>query len=160
MANLFIKIISTFTGKGFDEGEKEAKQFKSELSNLKRELGLGMGLGVVLNEIKDFAVGSVLAAEQGQAVERAFVNLSGGAKQAAENMEAMQEATRGLISETKQQQIANQLLGMNIVKTADELEKTVEVSRRLGKEFRGIGNFASGSPAPDNYQFQVWEFWF
>ena len=139
MANLFIRILTSFSGQGFAEGEKGAKQFKGELDSLKRELGLGISLGIVVNEIKDFVVGSVMAAEQGEAVERAFTNLSGGVKQAAENMEAMQDATRGLISETQQQQIANQLLGMNLVTTAGELEKTVEVSRRLGKEFRGIG---------------------
>ncbi|MCK5062285.1 hypothetical protein KAR28_07105, partial [Candidatus Parcubacteria bacterium] len=51
----------------------------------------------------------------------------------------MGRATRGLISETEQMQIANQLLGMNIVQTDEQLEQVVGVSRRLGKEFRGLG---------------------
>ena len=85
-----------------------------------------------------YAKEAAFAASESEAVERTFINLSGGAEKAAQNMAALRRATKNLASETAQQQIANQLLGMSIVSTADEMEKVVGISRRLGKEFRGL----------------------
>jgi hypothetical protein len=93
----------------------------------------------------------VKLSDQARVTERAFTGLSGGTVQATANLAAMQEATRGLISEQQQQAIANQLLGMQIVKTDEDLERVVSVSRRLGKEFRGIG----AAEAADNFALLI-----
>lgn len=78
-------------------------------------------------------------ADQARATEQAFVNLSGSVEKARANQEAMERATRDLISEQEQQEIANQLLGMQLVDNAGQLETLVGGARRLGKEFRGLG---------------------
>lgn len=84
-------------------------------------------------------------ADQAKKTEQAFVNLSGSVEKAAENQAAMERATRGLISEQEQQQIANQLLGMQLVDNADQLETLVGGARRLGKEFKGMNAEESAS---------------
>lgn len=75
---------------------------------------------------------------QAKTTRQTFLNLSGGAAAAAENMDAMDRATRNLISDQKEQAIANQLLGMQLVSNAQELETLVSGARRLGKEFKGM----------------------
>lgn len=87
----------------------------------------------------DFAKSSIEASNQAKITETAFRNLSGGAAEARDNLEAMGRATRELATEQEQQAIANQLLGMGLVKNADELEKLVGGSRRLGAAFKGLG---------------------
>ena len=95
-------------------------------------LAVALGAGQAAFELSQIGAESITVA-------RTFENLSGSAEMAAANLEAMDRATRGLVSTTEQQQIANQLLGMNIATTAEELEKVVGVSRRLGAEFKGLG---------------------
>lgn len=88
---------------------------------------------------------------QADATWQTFVNLSGGAEEASANMEALDRATKNLISDQKEQEIANQLLAMQIVSTGDELEKVVGVSRRLGKEIKGIG----AAEAAENFALMI-----
>uniref|UniRef100_A0A6M3LBU9 Putative tail protein n=1 Tax=viral metagenome TaxID=1070528 RepID=A0A6M3LBU9_9ZZZZ len=111
------------------------KVFTNDLSRFIGPVGL---IGLAAGAAKGVFELSKLGAES-EAVGRAFENLSGNALAAQQNMLAMDAATRDLISDTDKQKIANQLLGMQIVSNAAELEKVVGVSRRLGKEFRGMG---------------------
>lgn len=108
----------------------------------------GMGMGKLATGAAALGVGafagdfirdSFQAASAAKVTEQAFNNLSGGLENAQDNMDAMARATRGLINEQEQQAIANQLLGMQLVKTDEELEKLVGGSRRLGATFRGMG---------------------
>jgi len=99
---------------------------------------VGVALGAVAGAGKLAMELSAIGAES-LAAARTFENLSGGAATAAENMAAMQRATMGLVDTTTQQRIANQLMGMQIASTADELEQVVSVSRRLGAEFQNLG---------------------
>jgi hypothetical protein len=142
------KALANMGGKGSQAATKLKQTFSGAGESIKETVGmlgpaalagptaaiaaLAAGMGVL-------AVGSFKAAEEARKVTSAFVNLSGGAQVAALNLQAMQNATRGLVSETEQMQIANRLLGMNIVQTADQLEEVVGISRRLGKEFAGLG---------------------
>lgn len=124
---------------GFNEGIKNTG--KDLISNLGPAALAGPVAAIIALGGGMVALGAstLKAAEESKKVTSAFVNLSGGAMIATANLQAMRNATKGLVSETEQMQIANQLLGMQIVQTADQLEEVVGVSRRLGKEFRGLG---------------------
>lgn len=135
MANVLIKIITKFDPKGVKQAQSDIKDIGGILG--KAVGGLGIAFGA--KEILDFGVQTFKAAEQARVASSAFNSLSGGVNIARLNLQAMSRATRGLASDTEQMQIANQLLGMNIASTDAELEKVVGVSRRLGKEFRGLG---------------------
>jgi hypothetical protein len=157
MADLGIRIKTTFDNKGIQaakksfgtatkKGQETATKIKASFSGLGDAIsgqlaGVAAGFGVtaIAAGLSSVAVGSFKAAEQAKVATSAFTNLSGSANIARINLQAMDRATRGLISDTEQMQIANQLLGMRIVQTSDQLEQVVGVSRRLGKEFRGLG---------------------
>lgn len=131
--------------KAEEKARKAAERGKKP--GLKQEIGgaiggqiaAGAALATTVALLADFTKGSLAAGDAAIATSRTFEALSGSSEAAAANMAAMERATRDLISETDQQAIANQLLGMNIATSAQELEKVVGVSRRLGKEFKGLG---------------------
>ena len=157
MAEVRVDIKTTYDGKGAKQaksdlgdvgkkGKTSAKGLKASFGGIGDSLagefaGLASGLGLALGakEILDLGVETFQAAEKARVATSAFTSLSGSANIAKINLQAMGRATRGLISDTEQMQIANQLLGMNIVQTDQQLEQVVGVSRRLGKEFRGLG---------------------
>ena len=157
MTEVKVDIKTTYDGKGAKEAKTDlgdvGKKGKADAAGLKSSFGglgdvlsggigdlaKGFGLALGAKEIADFAIETFKLAEQNRVVTSSFTNLSGSANIAKINLQAMGRATRGLISETEQMQIANQLLGMQIVQTDEQLEQVVGVSRRLGKEFRGIG---------------------
>lgn len=157
MAEVKVPIKTTYDNKGtkqarddlgrfVKQGEKGGKGLKASFAGfddiLKGSIGqlaAGFGLTLGAKEVADLAIETFQLAEQAKVATSAFTNLSGSANIAKLNLQAMDRATRGLVSDTEQMQIANQLLGMNIVQTADQLEEVVGVSRRLGKEFRGLG---------------------
>ena len=157
MTQVKVGIKTTYDGKGAKEaksdlgdlgkkGKADAQSLKSSFGGLGTAIsgefaGLATGLGLALGakEVFDLGVETFQAAEKARVATSAFTNLSGSANIAKINLQAMSRATRGLISDTEQMQIANQLLGMSIVQTDQQLEQVVSVSRRLGKEFRGLG---------------------
>ena len=157
MAEVKVSIKTTYDNRGTKQARDElarfAKKGKTQGDSLKSSFGglgetissslgglaTGAAIGLAAKEVADFAIESFKLAEQNRVVTSSFTNLSGSANIAKINLQAMGRATRGLISETEQMQIANQLLGMNIVQTDEQLEQVVGVSRRLGKEFRGLG---------------------
>ena len=133
-------------GRFVKKGETGSKKLKASFGGLGTAIsgefaGLASGLGLALGakEILDLGIETFQAAEKARVATSAFTSLSGSANIAKINLQAMGRATRGLISDTEQMQIANQLLGMQIVQTDQQLEQVVGVSRRLGKEFRGLG---------------------
>lgn len=164
---LGIRIKTTFDNKGVDAAKKSFAGFKSKgsdaantakksfagfndgIKNTGKDLvnqlgpaalaGPAAAIGALVIGMGSLAASSLKAAEVSRSVSSAFRSLSGGAEIATANLAAMRKATGGLISETEQMQIANQLLGMQIVQTADQLEEVVGVSRRLGQEFKGLG---------------------
>lgn len=157
MAILEIKLRTLYSNKGVNAARKALEALKNSggqaVQNIKQSFsGLGGAIssemktmagmftvGAVASGLSAVAVGSFKAAEAARSATSSFESLSGGAEIARLNLQAMNKATRGLASDTEQMQIANQLLGMRIVSTSDELEQVVSVSRRLGKEFRGLG---------------------
>lgn len=133
-------------GRFVSEGKKGGNRLRNIFAGLGNAIGgelksiaVGFGLAFGAKELANLAVGTFKAAEAAKVAESAFTNLSGSANIAKINLQAMERATRGLISQTEQMKIANQLLGMNIVETDEQLEQVVGVSRRLGKEFKGLG---------------------
>lgn len=157
MARAKVDITTTYDGKGAKQAKSDlgdvGKKGKAETARLKdafgrldttisgefTKLASGLGLALGAKEILDLGVETFQAAEKARVATSAFTNLSGSANIAKINLQAMSRATRGLISDTEQMQIANQLLGMSIVQTDQQLEQVVGVSRRLGKEFKGLG---------------------
>ncbi len=135
--------------KGGTDGGKKLKLSFGNLGNVAKDTfgqlspaalaGPAAAIAALATGVVSLAVGSLKLAEQAKVATSSFTSLSGSANIARLNLQAMGRATKGLISETEQMKIANQLLGMNIVQTADQLEEVVGVSRRLGKEFRGLG---------------------
>lgn len=123
------------SGVELDRFGGKAKSATPAIAKFVGSLGLG---AIAVGAAKGVLELSKIGAES-LATARTFENLSGGAYEAAQNLAAMETATRGLASETEQQQIANQLLGMQIADNAGELEQVVGISRRLGKEFRNLG---------------------
>ena len=72
--------------------------------------------------------------------EKSFEAISGGAYNASRNLEAMQRATRGAMSEQQAMQSANQLMQMGLANSAAELESVTEMAVRLGTAMgRGAG---------------------
>lgn len=157
MAQVKVGIKTTYDGKGAKQAKSDlgdlGKKGKADAAGLKNAFGglgtaiggefaglaTGLGLALGAKEVFDLGVETFQAAEKARVATSAFTNLSGSANIAKINLQAMSRATRGLISDTEQMQIANQLLGMQIVQTDQQLEQVVGVSRRLGKEFRGLG---------------------
>ena len=157
MTEVKVDIKTTYNNKGTKQARDELGRFVKQgdtaskrlqasfggigdfLSGEIGDLAKGFGLALGAKEIVDLGVETFQAAEKARVATSAFTNLSGSANIAKINLQAMSRATKGLISDTEQMQIANQLLGMNIVQTDQQLEQVVGVSRRLGKEFRGLG---------------------
>ena len=156
MAQVGVGIKTTYDDKGVKQardelgrfvkkGETGSKKLKASFGGLGTVLGGigmlagGLGLAVGAKELADFSLETFKLGEQNRLASNTFTNLSGSANIAKINLQAMGRATRGLISETEQMKIASQLLGMNIVQTDEQLEQVVGASRRLGKEFRGLG---------------------
>ena len=133
------KIVLRLTKQLNKELDEENKKRKSLSSSIGSGVVRGAAAIGVANFTSDFIKDSARMADEASKVETAFQNLSMGAGGYIGNLEAMGEATRGRVSELDQQRIANQLLGMRIVANSEELERTVSISRRLGKEFRGLG---------------------
>lgn len=151
MANdVNIRIVTKYIGAGFDKLAKQSKKLSADFQKewetafgpfneqAQKQAAFG-ALGAVTAGVAAFGVASVKAADEASRVESAFLGISGGATEAAKNMEAMRRATNGLVSETEQQTIANQLLGMGIASSSEQLEEVVTVSRRLGSAFKGLG---------------------
>ncbi len=68
MTDLLIRIISKYNKKGTEAAKKDFKAAKKEISSVGREIGAGLGLGLVVSEINQFTAESVsLAREQAKA---------------------------------------------------------------------------------------------
>lgn len=69
-----------------------------------------------------------------------FDAISGGSADAAANLEAMQQATRGALSEQSAMESANQLLSMGLATNAEELGNVTEMAVRLGGAMGGTAS--------------------
>lgn len=102
------------------------------LGMLTRGLGaLGIGLGV--RELGQMSVGM---AELGTRVSRtreAFVLLSGGAENAAANIDAVKRATDGTITGMAAMNIANQANLLGFAKTSEQLERVARLATISGR---------------------------
>lgn len=120
--------------------EKLDREIKTEREQRnRRALGVTAGVVGAVGAVGRTAIELAREADQAQKTEQAFINLSGSIEKAAANQEAMRRATRGLASEQEQQEIANKVLGLQLVDNADQLETLISGARRLGKEFKGVG---------------------
>ena len=80
----------------------------------------------------------------------AFEAISGGSRQASENLDAMREATRGAMSETDMIAVASQMLQMGLVDNAEGLGEMTEMAVRLGS---AMGMEAG--PAMENWNLMI-----
>ena len=69
---------------------------------------------------------------------RSFAIVSGGAIQAAKNLEAMREATRGTATDAELMEQALGVLGLGLAKNEDELFQVVRNVTQLGSTFKGF----------------------
>ena len=100
-------------------------------------LGVVDGIRLVVGIAQEFiAVGERAAQRERSA--RMFENLSGGAKAAAENLDAMRKATNYTISEAEAMESAIGLLGMRLANTPQELAQITQQVATLGKQFAGF----------------------
>ena len=114
-------------------------------------------------DIAKGALGAFAIKEAGQAIvelgrlgaeslrtKQAFDAISGGSVAAAANLEAMQVATRGAMSEQDMMSNANLLLQMGLVSNAQELGNVTEMATRLGA---AMGTEAG--PAIENFAMML-----
>lgn len=116
------------------EALKEAKGDTDALSKATGMLKSALGGAAVLGVAKQ-AVELAKMGAQAQRAETAFENLSGGTEEASENLQAMQEATRGAMSEMDMMAAANKLMSMGLADSAEELGNVSEMAVTLGSAF-------------------------
>ena len=140
MADVKIKLQTILDPKGLRQLRKESRDIEKSLKKSFKEGGAavatltGLTVGAVL-----LAQELALLADASTQANRNFVNLSGGAESAEQNLLALNRALRGTVDETGALNIANQFLGTQVAKNSDELEEFITLSRRLGATFRGLG---------------------
>ncbi len=112
-------------------GAADAKDDLEGLSSIVKGAGTALASFLTVEAVKStFELGRLGA--ESLRTKTAFENISGGAGQAADNLAAMQSATRGAISETSAMQAANQLMQMGLANTSQELFDVSEMAVRLG----------------------------
>jgi len=108
------------------------------LTSVAAQFGLVLGGAAVVGAMARFSTAAIQVTANAQAMQVAFVNMSGGVEAAEANLEGMRQATRGLAHDTDLMQSAQMLLNKNYTDTPEKLERTVYAARRLGAAFRGL----------------------
>ncbi len=134
------KTIEKFSG-GLDDVSKSAEKLEESTEKTGSSLfsfenivkGAGAALSVDLAKRAAEAIYELgeLGA-QSLRTKAAFDAISGGAGAASENLQAMQAATRGAMSDSDLMASANQLMQMGLASTSDELAKVTQMATRLG----------------------------
>lgn len=114
-------------GRGGEETEKEL----SGVEKAAQTAGKALLAYVSVESIKATYELAKLGAESLR-TKQAFEAISGGADEASDRLEAMQDATRGALSEQQAMASANQLMQMGLANSSEELAQLAEMATRLG----------------------------
>ncbi len=140
IASLFAKIGADTRdlNKGLQTAQgdmKDASQkMEGSLGGVTRGLKV-MGAAIMASGVVKVAKAAFEMGKLGAASLRTadtFKNISGGALQAAANLEAMRTATRGAVADTDLMAASNQLMQMGLANNSDELERLTTMAVRLG----------------------------
>lgn len=112
-------------------GGKEAKKELTDLEKAAQSAGKMLKGYLTIQGAKAAWQLAELGA-QSLRTKQAFAMISGGALNAADNLDAMKRATRGAMSEQAMMASANQLLQMGLASNAAELEQVTMMATRLG----------------------------
>jgi len=154
VAELYAPVVADTTGfaKGLSGATSDAKEWAKEADKTFGKVGPGIkssskgleGLAKAADIAKTALAGSAIVmagkaaynlgvlGAQSLRTKRAFDAISGGAFNAADNLDAMRRATRGAMSEQNMMATANQLLQMGLANNAEELEGVTEMAVTLG----------------------------
>ena len=117
-----------------DETSRAVKSADSNVSKFEKTLGVAKAaltaFGIVTAAKAAIALGKLGA--QAERTERGFQTISGGTANATDNLNAMMRATNGAIDRTTAMGLANQMMQMGLVDSAESLGKNAEMATRLG----------------------------
>lgn len=129
MPGSILDIILNVLRKG--RGAEETKKELSGVEKAAQTAGKALLTFVSVESIKATFELAKLGA-QSLRTKQAFEAISGGADEASANLEAMQAATRGALSEQQAMASANQLMQMGLANSSEELAQLAEMATRLG----------------------------
>jgi hypothetical protein len=117
---------------------QSSQSLEGALGKVKGALG-ALGVSLAARELIQLSAGMVQAGAAASRAEFGFKTMSGSMTAAAQNMEAMREATNGTIDDMVLARVGAQLMGTGLASTADEMSNMVRVATILGGTFRGLG---------------------
>lgn len=115
-------------GKGSEEASKKTKM----LTSAQKALAGALTVGTIVAVGKAVVELGKLGAKAEQS-ERALQNLAGGAQAADRYIRAIQDASRGTISEMDAMQMATTAMTLDVVENAQQMERLTEIAVTLGK---------------------------
>ncbi len=129
---------------GIDELGNQADDVSGDMDGLSSVIDVAMVAAVAKGALELGKMTFELAQVGAQSLrtKSAFEAISGSTQQASANLEAMERATRGALTEQQAMESANQLMSMGLANNADELENVTEMAVRLGA---AMGRTASES---------------
>lgn len=110
-----------------DKASKEIKKIEEDVKKFQSALKGAALIGAAKMTFELAKLGA-----QSARTRNAFVNISGGADEATERLDAMKRATRGALSEQNAMSAANRLMQMGLATNATELENVTNMAVKLG----------------------------
>ncbi len=127
------------TGKFVSEIQKGARTSKASFTEIFSAVQLAIG---ALRTFAQAAGAAFRAAQEGAAQlgqQRSFAIVSGGAEQAAKNLQAMREATRGTATDAELMAQAVNILALGLAKDETQLFQVTRNVTQLGRTFKAFG---------------------
>ena len=115
-------------------GVKSATGNFNDLNDTVKGIAGAMGVAFGAKAI----AGMIKTGAQAERIERRFIGLSGGVDQANIMLEAFKRGADGAVGDMSAMESAQKLLSMRLVENADEMEKVVELSKRLGDQTTSV----------------------
>jgi len=119
--------------------DKDAKKTTDSLDKLKKVAGL-VGGAMAAIKAAQVAVEFVKLGAKVEATEHRFQQFAGGADQAAEYLQAFQDATYNTVDRMASMQGAAKLLQMGLVDNADEMARVAGIATQLGDQTMAAGD--------------------
>lgn len=98
-----------------------------------------IGALAIAKQVGEIAFNLAKIGAQSEAAEARFRAFAGGAEQAADIMQRLEEVTGGAISRIEGMQAATKLLSMGLAKNADEVAALTNIAVRLGDQTMSAG---------------------
>ena len=131
-------------GASVEKTGEAAKKTKPQMTSLEKDIRqLGTAMALVGTAKAAYSLGRLGA--EAIRTSRAFQNISGGAGEAANRLNAMRDATRGAMTEQDLMSNANLLMQMGLANNSEELGRMTEMATKLGSAMGAGPNEAIGS---------------